>query len=265
MIGKDIRLERIFERNSRNALVVPMDHGISEGPMPGIVDIREAINNVSLGGATAIVIHKGLVAYGHRGYGKDLGLIIHLSASTRLSPKPNRKVIVTGVEEAVQLGADGVSLHINVGAEDDDMMLEETGAIVASCRQWGMPLLAMMYARGKDIRDPYDVDLVKHVARIGAELGADVVKVNYTGSEQTFREVVRGCPAPGLIAGGPKIDSDHDVLEMVEGCMSAGARGVSIGRNIWQHKEPGRLTAAISSIVFRESPIEEAERMMMQN
>ena len=263
MIGKEIRLERIFERNTGNALVVPMDHGISEGPLPGIADIHEAINSVSLGGATAIVVHKGLVEHGHRGYGRDVGLIVHLSASTRLSPRPNRKVIVTDVEEAIQLGADGVSLHVNVGAEDDELMLEDMGAIVSDCRHWGMPLLAMMYARGKNIGDPYDVELVKHVARIGAEIGADVVKVNYTGNEDTFREVVKGCPAPLLIAGGPKLGSDLEVLEMVAGAMRAGAKGVSIGRNIWQHSDPRMMTAAVSSMLFQNATLEEAGRMLV--
>ena len=164
MIGKQIRLERIFDRKTSFALVVPMDHGISEGPLSGITDIRETIDKVSHGGATAIVIHKGLVAYGHRGYGKDVGLIIHISASTKLSPSPNTKVIVTDVEEGIQLGADAISLHVNVGAEGDDVMLADAGEVVRKCRNWGMPLLAMMYPRGKDIKDPYDVEHLKHVA-----------------------------------------------------------------------------------------------------
>jgi predicted phospho-2-dehydro-3-deoxyheptonate aldolase len=261
-IGKQIRLERIFDRTSKNALIVPMDHGISEGPLPGIVDIRKTIEEVSQGGATAIVIHKGLVEYGHRGYGKDVGLIIHLSASTKLSPLPNKKRLITSVEEAIQLGADGISVHVNVGAEGDDEMLQDFGRVVEECRHWGMPLLAMMYPRGKDIKDPYDVDLLKHVARIGAEIGADVVKVNYTGDEDTFREVVRGCPAPVLIAGGPKLDSDLEVLRMVKGAMNAGARGISIGRNIWQHSKPREMASALASIVFRGSGAEEARRVL---
>jgi len=260
--GRNIRLERIFDRNTGRALVVPMDHGISEGPLPGIVDIQQTINNVSLGGATAIVIHKGLVEYGHRGYGRDLGLIVHLSASTSLSPHPNRKVTVTSVEEALQLGADGVSVHVNLGAEGDDSMLADLGSTVASCRHWGMPLLAMVYPRGKDISNPYDVDLLKHVARVGAEMGADVVKVNYTGDESTFREVVRGCPAPVLIAGGPKLESERAVLSMVESAMAAGARGISIGRNIWQHPNQTAMTRALASIIFRKAAAEEAISML---
>jgi predicted phospho-2-dehydro-3-deoxyheptonate aldolase len=262
MIGKQIRLERIFDRKTSFALVVPMDHGISEGPLPGITDIRETIDKVSHGGATAIVIHKGLVAYGHRGYGVDVGLIVHISASTKLSPSPNTKVIVTDVEEGIQLGADGISIHVNVGAEGDDSMLADAGEVVRKCRNWGMPLLAMMYPRGKDIADPYDVEHLKHVARVGAELGADVVKVNYTGSEETFREVVRGCPAPVLIAGGPKLNSDIEVMKMVKGAMNSGARGISIGRNIWQHRNPTAMTAALASIIFEGAEVDEPIKLL---
>ncbi|MEM3852029.1 MAG: 2-amino-3,7-dideoxy-D-threo-hept-6-ulosonate synthase [Methanomassiliicoccales archaeon] len=262
MIGKQIRLERIFERTSGTALIVPMDHGISEGPLRGIEDIRKTVQEISEGGATAIVLHKGLVEHGHRGYGKDIGLIVHLSASTRLSPVPNTKRLVTTVEEAIQLGADAVSIHVNIGAEGDDAMLEDFGRVEEECRYWGVPLLAMMYPRGKDIKNPYDVDVVKHVARIGAELGADVVKVNYTGDPETFKEVVRGCPAPVLIAGGPKLNSDIEVLRMTKGAMEAGARGISIGRNIWQHEDPRRMTHALASIVVKGSTVEEAEKVL---
>ncbi|MBX8631692.1 MAG: 2-amino-3,7-dideoxy-D-threo-hept-6-ulosonate synthase [Thermoplasmata archaeon] len=262
MIGKQIRLERIFDRESRSALIVPMDHGMSEGPLPGIIDIRDTIDKVSHGGATAIVIHKGLVEFGHRGHGKDIGLIVHISASTRLSPTPNSKVLVAGVEEGIQLGADGISIHVNIGAEDDAKMLEDAGRVVRDCRNWGMPLLAMMYPRGKDIRDPYDVDLLRHVARVGAELGADVVKVNYTGDESTFHEVVKACPAPVLIAGGPKLTSDREVLGMAKGAMNAGARGISIGRNIWQHRDPVAMTSALSQIVFRNGEVEDAMKLL---
>jgi DhnA family fructose-bisphosphate aldolase class Ia len=100
-----------------------------------------------------------------------------------------------------------------------------------------MPLLAMMYTRGPKVANEYDVNLVKHAARVGAELGADIVKVVYTGSAESFGEVVEGCFVPVVIAGGEKMDSDEDIVEMVKGAMAAGAAGVSIGRNVF-HTEP---------------------------
>lgn len=249
MIGKNIRLERIINRKTGKTVIVPMDHGVTVGPIPGLIDMKKAVDNVVNGGANAIIVHKGIVRVGHRQSGKDIGLIIHLSGSTSLSPNPAGKMLVCTVEEALQIGADGVSIQVNLGAPTDDVMLEHFGQVSCKCMQWGMPLVAMMYTRGAKIKSEYDVQYVKHAARVGAELGADIVKVNYTGSPQTFEEVTRGCPVPVVIAGGEKLESDDDILNMVEGSIKAGGAGVSIGRNVFQHSDPTRMIAAISMIV----------------
>jgi predicted phospho-2-dehydro-3-deoxyheptonate aldolase len=260
MIGKRIRLERIIDRNSGKTVIIPMDHGVTVGPMAGLIRIQETINAVAMGGANAIVIHKGLVETGHRRSGKDIGLIIHLSASTRMAPDPNSKTMVCTVEEAIKLGADGVSVHVNLGAEDERSMLHDLGNVGRMAMEWGMPLLAMMYTRGPKVGNEYDVELVKHAARVGAELGADIVKVPYTGSVESFSEVVEGCPVPVVIAGGEKMGNDQDILKMVKGAMDAGGAGVSIGRNVFQHKNPSKIVQAISKLVHHGSMVEEALR-----
>lgn len=249
MIGKSIRIERLINRNTGNMIVVPMDHGVTVGPIPGLINMADTIDRISRGGANAILMHKGLVRAGHRHSGEDIGLIVHLSASTILSPDSNAKTLVCTVEEAIKLGADGVSVHVNIGANTESDMLYKIGMISESCMEWGMPLLAMMYTRGDKIKNEYDVKVVKHAARVGAELGADIVKVNYTGSPETFREVVEGCPVPVLIAGGEKTETDEEILEMVAGSIRAGGAGVSIGRNIFQHENPEEIVRKISAIV----------------
>ena len=249
MIGKKIRMERIFDRHSGHTVIVPMDHGVTLGPVAGLTDIRQTIDAVAEGGANAIVIHKGLVEADHRGRGKDVGLIVHLSASTRIAPDPNCKVMTTTVEEAIKLGADAVSIHVNLGAEDEGSMLQDFGRIARIASEWGIPLLAMIYTRGPKVKNEYDVNTIKHAARVGAELGADIVKVPYTGSSESFREVVQGCFVPVVIAGGEKMDTDEDILKMVNGAMAAGAAGVSIGRNVFQHQNPTKIVQAIAGIV----------------
>jgi len=256
-IGKSVRMERIFNRNTGNAIIIPMDHGVSAGPIEGIKNLQETVNKVAEGGANAVLGHMGLAKYGHRGYGHDVGLIIHLSASTSLSPDPNHKVLVTTVEEAMKVGADAVSVHINIGAEDEYEMLQGLGYVAGKCDEWGMPLLAMMYPRGKKVRSEYDVDVVKHAARIGAELGADIIKTNYTGSPETFKEVVDGCPVPVIIAGGPKMESEQELLEMIEGSLKSGGRGVAIGRNVFQSRDPTGLVQRIAKIVHEGMSAEE--------
>jgi predicted phospho-2-dehydro-3-deoxyheptonate aldolase len=262
MIGKQIRLERIMDRNSVKTVIIPMDHGISSGPITGLIDMKKTVAEVSDGGANAIVIHKGLVESGHRKRGRDLGLIIHLSASTSLSPDPNTKVLVCTVEEALILGADAVSIHVNIGADDENEMLKDFGRVSKAAKELGMPLLAMVYTRGQKIKNEYDSKVVKHAARVGAELGADIVKVPYTGSVESFGEVVAGCFVPVVIAGGPQMETDRDVLVMVQGAMEAGGSGVSIGRNAFQHKKPSLIVKAICKIVHEGVSVEDALKVL---
>jgi len=262
MLGKQIRMERIVERNTGKTVIVPMDHGVSSGPISGIVDIRDAIDKVVRGGANAIVEHKGMVGAGHRKSGRDVGLIIHLSGSTSLSPYPNTKTMVCTVEEALRLGADAVSIHVNIGDDMERRMLSDLGMVSYQAREWGMPLLAMIYPRGEKIANEYDPDVLKHAARLGAELGADLVKISYSGSTESFREVVAGCPVPVVIAGGEKMESDKEILEVVKGAMDAGGAGVSIGRNIFQHRDPTRMVGAISMVVHENATVEQASAFL---
>ena len=126
----------------------------------------------------------------------------------------------------------------------------------------GLPLLAMMYTRGPKIKNQYDPAMVKHSARVGAELGADIVKVPYTGSPDTFQQVVESCFVPVVIAGGEKMDTDEDILTMVKGSIDAGGAGVSIGRNVFQHRSPTKIVRAISSMVQNDISVREAEKIL---
>lgn len=258
MFGKSVRLERIMDRNTGNCVVVPMDHGISIGPTQGLYDMKKTVDAVANGGATAVLMHKGLIRYSYRSSGNDIGLILHLSASTDLGVTSNSKVLVASVEEAIKNGADAVSVHINVGAETEPDMLEDVGRISRDCAEWGMPLLVMTYARGPKIQNSYDPHAIAHAARVATELGADVVKCSYTGDIDTFKDVVKGALAPVVIAGGPKMDSDKDILQMVYDSLQAGGHGVSIGRNVFQHRNVEGMTRAISDIVLRGYTVEES-------
>jgi predicted phospho-2-dehydro-3-deoxyheptonate aldolase len=238
-------------------VVVPMDHGLTVGPLEGLHDTGKMVDLVAEGGANAVLGHVGLPIYGHRGYGKDIGLILHINGSSMLSTAKDNKVLLNTVEEAIRIGADGVSIHVNIGGKDDSDMLQILGDVSRDCRRWGMPLLAMMYPRGENIEDESSVENVKVVARIGAELGADIIKTNWTGDVDSFKEVIKGCPAPIIIAGGEKRGT-MGILETTEQAMSVGAKGVAYGRNIFQSKTPMLLTRAIALIVHENISAEEA-------
>ncbi len=256
-IGKSIRMERIMNRNTKRFVIVPLDHGFSLGTIKGIENLAETVDKVALGGANAVIEHSGMVGAGHRRYGKDIGLIIHLSGATTLAPDPNRKVIVCSVERALKLGADCVSIHINIGADDEPEMLQDAQEVVESAREWGVPLLMMMYPRGKKIKEEHEPAVVNIAVRVGAELGADIVKTNYTGDIDSFKAIVKGVHVPVIIAGGPKMNTTQDLLQLAYDSIQAGGAGVAFGRNIFQADDPTKLTSAIAKIVHENYTLEE--------
>jgi len=256
--GKTRRLRRIIKSDSRT-LIIAMDHGVTVGPVRGLEDMQETVRNVVQGGADAVLFHKGIARHVDT---LGSGLIVHVSASTKLGGKPNLKVDVCTVKEAVTLGADAVSTHINIGSEEEHLMLHSLGTLSRECDSFGMPLLAMMYPRGPNIKNDHELDIVSHAARIGAELGADIVKTVYTGDVASFRQVVRSCPVPIVVAGGAQAQSEKEVFKLAEDSIQAGAAGLSFGRNVFQHSNPTGITEALTSIVHKGCTSDEASKKL---
>ena len=256
LTGVEIRLNRILRKGKM--LCIPMDHGISNGPIEGLEDPHSIIYQCESHGLTSVIINKGILKTLPKP--TKVGILVHFSGSTSLSMSPNRKMLTGNVEEAIRLGADGVSLHINIGGKEEPEMLHQLGSVAYECHKWSIPLLAMMYPRGEKIKDPHDPEIVAHVARIGAECGADIVKTVYTGDVDSFSKVVRSTPVPIVIAGGPKAKSDMDVLLMTEDAMKAGAKGVTYGRNIFAHKNPQKMVRALAAIIFKKETAKEAAK-----
>ena len=260
-VGAFRRFNRIIDPTTGRAIIVPMDHGVSDGTPLGLRDMAKAVSDMSEGGADAVLLHKGLI---HKARYEDhlhMGFIMHISASTSLSSRPNKKMLVGDVEEAVRLGADAVSIHINLGDEYESMMMADAGRVAKECSLWGMPLLMMVYARGHDV-DSFSPKNIAHCARVGAELGADIVKVPYTGDVESFADVVADCGVPVLIAGGPKLDSTRKLFEMVHGSLEAGGAGLSVGRNVFEHHDRVRLVKALRAMVHHDASVEDAMAMM---
>ena len=254
--GKQFRLSRIT-RGGR-MLCIPMDHSLALGPIKGLEVTEETMEKVARGGATAVLAQKGVIRSLRRPV--QTGLIVQLSASTTLGMAPNRKVLIGTVPEAVRLGVDAVSIHVNIGGKEEPEMLQQLGMVSDECDSWSVPFIAMMYPRGENVKDPSDPEVVAHVARIGAEAGADIVKTVYTGSVETFRDVVRRCPVPVVLAGGSKAESDESLLRLAQDAMKAGAMGVTFGRNVFQHGDPLAITRALKRVVIDGSSVEEATR-----
>ncbi len=252
--GFEIRMSRITRGGKM--LAIPMDHGVSSGPVEGLEDPHRTAYACEGSGITSVIVNKGVLKSMPRP--PRCGVLVHFSASTSRSLSPNRKMVTGTVEEAVRMGADGVSLHINIGGKEEPEMLEQLGAAAERCQAWSVPLLAMMYPRGENVPDPHEPGVVAHAARIGAECGADIVKTVYTGDAESFSRVVRSTPVPVVVAGGPRASSDLDLLRMAEQSVKSGAAGVTFGRNVFAHRRPADMCRALADVVFEGASAQEA-------
>ncbi len=256
--GKTRRMKRIFQQDNRT-VVVPMDHGVTIGPIQGITNMQQTINQLVKGGVDAVLVHKGIAKTVDT---TGTGLIVMLSGMSNLNPNMNNKVQVCSVQEAIRIGADAVSVHVNVGAQDEDKMLHNLGKVAEECDSFGIPLLAMMYPRGPRIANEHALEVVAHAARIGAEIGADIIKTNYTGTIESFKQVTESCPVPVLIAGGPKCKSAEEILQTTSDSIKAGAAGLSIGRNVFQCENQALIVKALSAIVHKGASVEQAQKIL---
>src|SRR2546423_10100737 len=190
--ARTLRLQRLY-RHSGRLLVVPLDHAASDGPIVPGGDLDGLVAQLAEQAVDAVVLHKGCLRRVLPGRFRDMSLIVHLSASTARAPDPDAKYLVTGVEEALRLGADAVSVHVNVGSRDEHRQIADLAAVADACDRWNTPLLAMMYPRGPGTPDPRDPALVAHAVAVAAQLGAELVKTVYPGS---VGRMPPGTPAP---------------------------------------------------------------------
>jgi DhnA family fructose-bisphosphate aldolase class Ia len=244
--GKSIRLRRIFPDPTRHLFAVPLDHSVSLGPIDGLERPAELARTLQDGGVDLLLVTKGTVRDVAPVLRPTTLLGVHLSASTSLGPRPNSKVLVGTAAEAVQLGADLVSVQVNFGAEDEGNMLSDLGVAVDQCRSVGMPLLCMAYVKKPEPPSPTEI---RHVCRAAADLGADIVKTSYPGSEEEFRRLVATTPVPVLLGGGERIGAEPALYERVRESVRVGARGICFGRNLFQRRGLTRVARRVAGIL----------------
>lgn len=160
----------------------------------------------------------------------------------------------------MKLGADGVSVHVNLGVWSETEMMRDLGVVSKECMEWGMPLLVMIYAH----KNAEDISTLMHCARVAEELGADIVKIAYPGSFENMEKLMRGIGIPVVIAGGAKTESTEKLLYAVNDALNAGASGVAIGRNVFQHKNPALITDIIRKLVHRKIKLEQCLSLLRE-
>lgn len=250
--ARSLRLRRLYHHGTTGLMVTPLDHSISDGPIvPRGSSIDQLAGQLAAAGVDVVVVHKGSLRHIAVERFAAMSLMVHLNASTARAQDPDAKYLVTGVEDAVRLGADAVSVHINVGSADERQQVGDLGRISDACDRWNLPLMAMMYPRGPRVVNPRDPALVAHAVTIAADLGADLVKTVFTGSVAEMLDITAASPIPVLVAGGPPHGSEAGLLDFVRAALTGGAGGVAMGRNIFQSPDPERLAGVVARLVHQ--------------
>lgn len=260
--ARQVRLRRLYRHSNQQLLVVPLDHSITMGPITGGAALNHMVGRLARNGVDAVVLHKGSLRHVDHAWFAETSLVVHLSASTVHASDPHAKYLVANVEESLRLGADAVSVHVNLGSLDEHRQIADLAAVSEACDQWNLPLLAMVYPRGPQIHNPQDPDLVAHAVTLAADLGADIVKTVYVGSVAAMADITRACPIPVIVAGGTQLNNAAELRSYVTAALHGGARGVAMGRNIFQAADPGATARMVADLVHRgPAPVRNPEQV----
>lgn len=252
-ITKKDRMNKIIDPVTNKSLLLAFDHAVEHGPdkYPNVNLNPIRIAKIAIdGGANGIIAHAGTACVIKDYLPKNFALIIKLTARTSLvSDKIQVQEVVTSVDEAYNIGADGVAYTIYLGSDMEYEMLKNLAAIKKRCIELDLPLTGFMYPRSPKYKNKYEPKALEYAARVGAELGFDIVKTYYTGKAETFRNVVRNCFVPLLVAGGPETKTKEEFLKNIEDALNAGARGFALGRNIWMREEGTELLKEVKKML----------------
>ena len=259
-MDKAQRLEKLLPQG--RGVWIPIDHGASDFPIPGLSDTEAVIRSLVNAGVDGIVAQKGVVSrYHHLCQGSQTSMVVHLSVSTRhAGPDATNKVLVGHADEVLPRGGIGVSCQVNMGSPNEATMIERMGQISREALHHQLPMFGMVYARGEHLNpvpgDPTNGNA--HAVRLAFELGCDAAKTVWTGDAESFGVIAAAAPIPILVAGGPSTGDSHQILTMVRIALDAGASGVCMGRQVFAHDNVEGIARALVMLVHQGSTVEEA-------
>ncbi|WP_332693658.1 class I fructose-bisphosphate aldolase [Halalkalibacter lacteus] len=250
-MNKALRMNRLINPVSKNSIFFPIDHGTTLGPLMGLTDIPNLVKVVAESNFQAVVAHKGTINYALQNIEntRNIDYILHLSASTNFVYNGEFKQIVSTIEHGLRIGVTGISVHVNLGVAEEPTMLKDLGLVCDEAYKWGLPVLAMMNVFDEDDSLNPNKNAIAHAVRVAGELGSDIVKVKYAGNQEKMKEAVDAFDIPVLISGGEKSDNTLNIFNQIYESIQVGARGISIGRNIFEDKNPRAMSLALSSLV----------------
>jgi DhnA family fructose-bisphosphate aldolase class Ia len=239
--GKCVRLNRLFKASKRKALVVAFDHPLVLGPISGTTNPSEQIRKFASAGVNGVLMNFGMLVQAHALLCDPApSLILRLDWTSAWEALESggklQSELLARPEDALKNGADAVLTYLFIGTGDKEFEAREiarNAEVARECERLGIPLMVETLARGKAVANPTSPEWIRLHTRIAAEIGADVIKTEYTGSVETMRDVVSICPIPILVLGGER-RSEEAATEAIRGIAESGAAGVFFGRNVFQ-------------------------------
>jgi DhnA family fructose-bisphosphate aldolase class Ia len=257
MSGVELRTGRLFNAGTGRSYIVAVDHGLSMGAKPGGEDAVGVVERSLASDPDGVLIAPGLLArtshlFGRRGAAAPIVRADYLNSDPLLSSYGDQHRVVCTPRQALSIGADAIIMYFVFGVADGKTFVDNLTAIgnaANEAHEIGLPLIAEVVAWGSQAPSRRDPELLKFGCRIAAELGADIIKTEYTGSPETMRDVISGCPVPVMVLGGAKLDSPDALYDMTRDALGSGAVGVVYGRNIWQADDPAAVGKKVRDIV----------------
>jgi len=256
-IGKQIRMNSLFNKSTGNSVCIAADHGGIAGSMEGIDNPAELVRQCTAGGADCILTTRGFARAAADAWDRQTALLLRLTGGFTVLGGKFQEEMISSPQAAVEYGAAGAAVTVKFGHEREGEFTRNASLVADECARLGLPLMIEAMAKGKDL-EPTDPEGVKLASRAAMEIGADIVKTYYTGDPDSFREVVEGCPVPILILGGPKTGGNAQVISDTYYAMQAGARGIAMGRNIWQQDNVPAMIEAMAGLVHEGWSIQRA-------
>jgi DhnA family fructose-bisphosphate aldolase class Ia len=243
------RMNQIFPDGK--AVMLAIDHGYFLGPVHGLEKPGETVKNL-LPHTDSLFVTRGVLDSCILP-NTDKPVLLRVSGGPTVLNNLANEHIVTPIKEAIRHNVVGVGVSIFIGSEYETQTVTNLANVVTEAHDYGLPVLAIT-AVGKEL-EKRDVRFLSLASRIGAEMGADIVKTYYCDD---FEKVTSTCPVPIVIAGGPKLETIKDALELTYNAMNQGAVGVDMGRNIWQSDYPEAMIRAINGIVHNGISVKES-------
>ena len=250
--GMKNRLSRLIQQDGK-CFFLPIDHGYFQGPTSCLEKPGETIKPL-LRYCDALFVTRG-VARSAIDPAIKKPIILRVSGGTSMVGKDlANEVITTAIDDVIRINATAVGISIFVGSDYEKQTLNNLSSLVNECEKYGIPVMAVT-AVGKEL-EKRGARYLALACRIAAELGAKVVKTYWCAED--FEKVTGGCPVPVVMAGGPKCETDKEVLEFVHDGMQKGAIGLNLGRNVWQNPNAVPMMRALQAIIHKNASIEEA-------